>query len=276
MIRIVLQEPTSEGWAEWRDKCRKETKLLSDSIAGPERREVNEALYKKQKEVIAALYGRKCGYCETRILRQSCDLDHFRPKGRVMDKNRKPVEIVAAAGTRAAHPGYYWLTYDWRNLVPTCSFCNRPNSAYEGASRIKFGKWDYFPLEDEFRATQPGEEEKEKPLLLHPLVDEPAEHLEFDENGIVGGKTSRGRTTVEMLGLNEDDLVDARRDAFENAYRTAFAYLLAKLHGAAAVKERKAYEKYRKGTAPYMAMAKIAIRVAKQAVQTATQEVFDE
>ena len=48
-------------------------------------------------------------------------------------------------------------------------------------------------------------------MLLHPGVDDPAEHLELDATGLVFGKTGRGRGTVEMLGLNERNLAESRR-----------------------------------------------------------------
>jgi hypothetical protein len=72
------------------------------------------------------------------------------------------------------HPGYWWLAVRWDNLVPACGMCN----TY---------KTDRFPLEGS-RAISPQDgsdleslQDLEKPLVLHPLVDEPEDHLDFDD-----------------------------------------------------------------------------------------------
>jgi hypothetical protein len=63
-----------------------------------------------------------------------------------------------------------------------------------------------------------GEEARERPLLLHPYFDEPAEHLEFLDCGIVrarkdanGEPSRRGEETIRILGLNRYGLPEARR-----------------------------------------------------------------
>jgi hypothetical protein len=53
------------------------------------------------------MYNKKCAYCEERI---KTYIEHYRPKGSVQ-------------GSR--HGGYYWLCYEWSNLLPACHECNK-------------------------------------------------------------------------------------------------------------------------------------------------------
>jgi hypothetical protein len=51
-------------------------------------------------------------------------------------------------------------------------------------------------------------------LLLHPYYDRPDHHLEFVEEGYMRARrdSPRGKTTIEVLGLNRRGLMEARRD----------------------------------------------------------------
>jgi len=162
-----------------------------------------------EKAVRDALYeafGGVCAYCEAPVA--SIEVEHYRPKGK----------ISTDAGSRP--PGYYWLAATWENLLPSCHDCNTELwKMYPDGTWHKAGKGTWFPLEDESaRATKEGEEEDERPLLLHPYEDEPAEHLEFVEEGVLrarrgadGLPSRRGEVTIELLGLNRRGLAEARR-----------------------------------------------------------------
>ena len=115
-------------------------------------------------------------------------------------------------GVEIVHPGYYWLAYDYLNLLPACSACNR--RAGDAASGVNTGKSDIFPTLDDHWAACPEEVPEELPALLNPWLDDPAEHLCFDpDTGLVEGATDRGRVTVDLLGLNRDGLPEARKNA---------------------------------------------------------------
>lgn len=86
----------------------------------------------------------------------------------------------------------------------------------------------YFPLKDEEkRATEPGMEAEEEPLLLHPCNDEPPEHLAFvvekgaDEAWVLpkcdslGERDEKGDTSIRLLGLNRFQLVKDWREKLE-------------------------------------------------------------
>ena len=152
--------------------------VFIDGIYGAPR--IREALQRIQHD--------KCCYCESRT--SPGRIDHFRPKGRV--RQRK--------GGDEIHPGYYWLAYDWDNLVFACEDCNNKKS-------------DYFPLEDpEQRARNHLEPiSRESPLLLNPYVDpDPSRHLTFD-GAACRPITKKGRVTVSLLKLNRLKLQEARQ-----------------------------------------------------------------
>ncbi|HUC06973.1 MAG TPA: hypothetical protein VMR96_02700 [Solirubrobacterales bacterium] len=166
----------------------------------------------KGADVIAALqsaFGVKCAYCESRYGAVGpADIEHYRPKG----------AIQLPDGTLQKR-GYFWLAADWANLLPSCIDCNRARGhEYEDGSAVT-GKANQFPLIDESRrAAGPGREGAEEPYLLDPTVDEPDEHLEFIDHGLVRGallngrESDRGSETIGVVGLRRPHLVDARRD----------------------------------------------------------------
>ncbi len=216
MIKISFEEPTDADWIEWRKKCEDAQTALNDSYEQGTPEPVSD-LYKSQSKVYFDLDGPfhgKCAYCETLVAEsQPGDTEHFRPKERlseVVNGKLRAVEVKDEAATSIPHPGYYWLAYDWKNLLPACADCNRPNKKKTRGKRI--GKWDFFPVKG-FRASKPGEESKEEPLLLHPVDDNPADHLSIDETGAFTAvaDSDRGQACIDMFGLNERHALVKRR-----------------------------------------------------------------
>lgn len=215
MIKVNFVEPTTPEWIQWKKDAKEAREEAIKKVKAGEKPEIDAALYKKMKDIIFDAFHGKCAYCESPIaatLTGKGDVEHFRPKGRVMDENGKPVMVELPNGKKIPHPGYYWLAYDWHNLLPACNKCNRPEKNKTDGKLI--GKWDRFPV-DGFRAYQPGDEVKEKSLFIHPFFDNPEEHFTFDEaTGIIGGKTDAGKTCIEMLGLNRESLPEDRRTTY--------------------------------------------------------------
>jgi len=177
----------------------------------------------KVEDQLAISYKNKCAYCE-RICK--ADVEHYRPKKSV---------------TGEVHDGYYWLCYEWSNLIPSCITCNR-----EGA------KHNLFPIKG-IRVTIPplletGELDLDKfkssskplidelPYLIHPEVDIPEKFFEFeidsDNKGIriIGIDTDgRGKATIEICKLNRQELKLDRKvnviDDFVEAVRGLFSKL---------------------------------------------------
>jgi uncharacterized protein (TIGR02646 family) len=143
------------------------------------------------KSLLRQIQFDKCCYCESKVDTYNADVEHFRPKAYSrQSKNNKP-----------EYPGYYWLAYDWTNLYLSCATCNR---SY---------KKNYFPLlNPEERARSHKENiHLEKPFLIDPCIENPEEFIAF-RGDIPYGKDllNRGYLTIQYLGLDRDELCEAR------------------------------------------------------------------
>jgi uncharacterized protein (TIGR02646 family) len=136
----------------------------------------------------------KCAYCEAKEQQKRNDVEHFRPAGKAdrMD------------GTKDA--GYWWLAYEWRNLLFACRNCNQ--------SPFKLDKFPLLPgsvkLQPEDAA--PG---YEKPVLIDPYAEDPSVDLGFTfakfgsiDRWHAWGRTVRGTQSIAIFGLNRGDLLD--------------------------------------------------------------------
>ena len=151
---------------------------------------------------LGKLFHYKCCFCESHI--EHFDIDHFRPKGAVLEA--------------PDHPGYYWLRTTWSNLYPACTRCQRtskdpgtwddPIAATEAA-----GKLTHFPLEPgSVRAYKPEDNlALERPLLIDPCGEHPESHFRYDPTGQVHGTTPKGKTTREICVLYRKPLREFRK-----------------------------------------------------------------
>jgi hypothetical protein len=151
------------------------------------------------REMLNTFYFDKCGYCE---MHNHPEVEHYRPKGKVTED--------------PAHPGYYWLCYEWTNLLPSCHDCNAVN-----------GKLNQFPvlgvrvpgpsllpngaLDAAYSAAHKTLLQAERPYLLHPEIDNPTLYLGFEiDAGGVGIKIigidgeGRGEKTIGICDLNRN------------------------------------------------------------------------
>jgi hypothetical protein len=243
MILRTFTEPIDSQWQEWRKKADAATKELITraTLAGAiTHADIKEDLYKGGRDVLWKIFHGKCVYCEAKfVLDQSGDVEHFRPKLGVKDENDAPV----------AHPGYYWLVYDWHNLLPSCAKCNRLTRTDTGL----IGKGERFPVAGK-RASQPGEEALEEALLLNPVLDNPEEHLLLDaRTGILAGKTPRGTMTEKLLGLNREGLPEERKKVYTSV-RGIISDIFAALKNdnlANALESLDLVDRYRRGEEAY-------------------------
>ena len=163
------------------------------------------------REALNKTYAYKCAYCETFYgASQPVAVEHYRPKGAFVE------------GKVRVKPGYYWLAASWQNLLPSCTDCNSPRrQEMEAGKKVVRGKGNYFPLEPgSKRAHSPGREVSEKPLLLHPEIDDPDAHLEFltehDRVGVIraaliGGQASaKAEASIDVYALDRPQLTSAR------------------------------------------------------------------
>ncbi len=149
---------------------------------------------------------RKCCFCENlRSPNRELDVDHFRPKARI---DGEP-----------DHPGYWWLAYEWSNLVYACRPCNETH------------KKTQFPIRGD-RACLPEDNlEEEDPWLIHPVDEDPAEFITFEWGKAYGrmvkalgrDNEGRGKRTIDIVGLNRPDLQEERATNVGDLQGAAFA-----------------------------------------------------
>jgi hypothetical protein len=146
-----------------------------------------------KKALIAAQHD-KCAFCESKVTHiASGHVEHFRPKGGVRQHE----------GDLVQKPGYFWLAYEWKNLLFSCEICN---SRFKG---------NLFPLTNPTaRARRPRDDlAAEKPLFVDPAVEDPAAHIGFrEEYPFAVNGSARGEATWRALGLDREKLAEIRRD----------------------------------------------------------------
>ncbi len=147
------------------------------------------------KDILRKSQHGKCAFCESNVSSISHgDIEHFRPKKYWVQNDR--------LGKKG--PGYYWLAYDFQNLLFSCQICNQRN------------KKNYFPIRrNENRCLNHHYSSnlvKEKPFFINPAIENPKFLIKFigaEAKGI--DKNHRGKKTIESLGLNrkgEDGISD--------------------------------------------------------------------
>ncbi|MFL5912948.1 MAG: hypothetical protein ACJ768_20570 [Gaiellaceae bacterium] len=161
------------------------------------------------------VFASKCAYCEGDVSAHAPQhAEHWRPKGKVTRFSENGEEIVVARDGDE-HPGYWWLAYNWENLVPACDFCNTA-----GAKGTKFpieGQYAFSPEEGLDVAALNA---REQPLLLHPWGEQNPEcHIGFYDDGsaYAKNKSDYGYWTITVMNLNRENLVNARRKRQEEA-----------------------------------------------------------
>ncbi len=159
---------------------------------------------KISKDIVKELdnyYLGKCAYCETYC---EAEVEHYRPKNQ---------------------DNYYWLYYEWSNLVPACHDCNKIGTGKgikfpvlsKKETKPQFDKTDKlnkkYCLHNEFPL------KGEKPYLLHPEYDNPKDFLAFKVNDkfvgidIIGtDDEKRGEKTWQICNLNRESLRRNRQD----------------------------------------------------------------
>ncbi|GGE89060.1 TIGR02646 family protein [Chishuiella changwenlii] len=166
------------------------------------------------KETLIKLFKGKCAYCESTFLHvYSGDVEHFRPKGEIeeADPDKKP--------------GYYWLAADWDNLLLSCRNCNQKlsHSMYGIGTKKTMGKMNQFPLSDVTKYVRKHDnvngiaDEEPYRLLLNPCIDNPEDHLEYGEEGVIrpkkdedGNESIMAKKSIDVYVLQRMYLVQSR------------------------------------------------------------------
>ena len=141
------------------------------------------------KQYLHNVFNGKCGYCEIEInSHKEGVIDRFRPHNGVRDKGEYHSDL------------YWWLTYEWDNLIYCCKECNQY-------------KANYFPIVGKRVFGKSDDLAKEGKLLLNPCKDDPSKHFNYNINGEICAITTEGEQTLVLLNLNRDSLVQKRIQA---------------------------------------------------------------
>lgn len=221
MIHVErVDYPEDVAWVDAVQKGRAKRDEHIAAFAAGETFKVDGKLYKQFAKPLRRLFRNKCAYCDQKyVTMEPGDVEHYRPKGGIVETEfdlPRPDEEAARA-----HPGYFWLAYEWRNLLPSCTDCNRyrghETEDDDDGGPVGAGKGNFFPVQA-FRAFLPDTEKDEAPLLLNPCDVDPAEHIRFGVNGWIMPLTREGQVTVQLLGLNiREEIVEVRTRAFREA-----------------------------------------------------------
>ena len=125
--------------------------------------------------MVVGLY---CAYCES--LTPTRLVDHFRPTE----------EAASLDGKTVARDHYWWLAYEWENLLPTCPTC----MSHKGKR---------FPIKGPRATPAPGRglPTAEHALFLDPCRDQPEQSLAYEQDGRVVPLDERGATTIAGSAL---------------------------------------------------------------------------
>ncbi len=164
-----------------------------------------------ERPVRDALWGMqngRCCYCER--LRDSIresDIEHFRPKAAIDGEDGY---------------GYWWLAYDWNNLFFSCRMCNQHY------------KKTKFPIAALRATPRTVDLNDEKAMLIDPALESPEDSIGFDWSHVpnqvvpygIGSNANRGNTTIEVCGLDRQQVCGERYAVLGMLKRLAKAMLL--------------------------------------------------
>ena len=201
------------------------------------------------REALFRMHNGRCCYCERlRDQARESDIEHFRPKAAVSDKSPE-------------RPGYWWLAYEWTNLLFACKTCNQEY------------KKTQFPIRGK-RAMAPGDSlDDEEAWLLDPCTDDTESTIVYDyvtrADSVliygVGPDEERAKRTTKVIGLNRLRLAQERREDLKTMQKVARSMLKALDKGVPVYYIRRVAETIRqltsrKAKAPFVGMRRYLFR----------------
>lgn len=210
-----------------------------------DRSDVKSSTFKTARAKLTALQNDKCCYCEGTIDASYADVEHFRPMSL-----------------------YWWLAYDWDNLLVACKYCNQT------------AKGAHFAVFDEARRLSPGMRppQAESPKLLDPADKAISieDHIVYREDKdtrrwvpIARDGSEHGQYTIDLLRLDRDRNLAKRREDEANAAGWLAVWRAAKQRGDAATTEEVLHqvEDLCRPNCRYLAMKRAIFREILEAEQ---------
>src|SRR4051812_1734670 len=111
MIALVRYRITLPGYLKnVADNSARQLRVQWKELKTQDRMRFDEKLLHEFTPFLEDLGKGKCAYCESPLgMEVAGGSDHFRP--------------IRSVAEHPDHPGYYWLAYDWDNLLPACGMC---------------------------------------------------------------------------------------------------------------------------------------------------------
>ncbi len=154
--------------------------------------DVKKQLIDDQKE--------KCCFCEAIFYKRTSygDVEHFRPK------------TAYKLGNKLNYPGYYWLAYNWNNLIFSCEICNRTYKRNEFPfldvnTRVKNHYDTNLIANEKHNLINPIKEDPEYFIYFNNEIPKPINNLNPDEK-------IRASETIRIFGIDRKEL---NRDRLE-------------------------------------------------------------
>ena len=146
------------------------------------------------------VYHNKCAYCEGQSEGFTLRVEHYRPKNKLQE------DIL--------HSGYYWLAYEWSNLLLACEKCNGTKSNQFPITGVRVNHPQFDKQQWRVNSTSFLNEQV---LLLNPELDQPEHHFDFQPDGTLLFITPRGEETIRLCNLNRESLKLARKKVLDEA-----------------------------------------------------------
>lgn len=180
--------------------------LIQDAISNQGKHKFKSDYYSTGcKEELVSIYNNKCCFCESDASPSAFwQVEHFRPK------NKSPKK-----SPHGIHNGYYWLGYEWSNLLLICPKCNNKKSShfplFNNTSRIINHPVDQ--NQNLITLISDALYQNEGNFLLNPEVDQVEDFFIFKPNGDIIGidQQGRGETSINLYNLRRDHLILARK-----------------------------------------------------------------
>lgn len=135
----------------WETKARKLTKELlkkkpEERAAFIDSKRAETWGSKSLLESLQGIVGNKCWYTEVSLVGADPNVDHFRPKGRVVE-----IDSSTLKKTSDISPGYWWLAFEPKNFRLSCMHANqrRVDENTEVASGIFFRLMEQEPQKEQ-------------------------------------------------------------------------------------------------------------------------------
>ncbi|PGC09925.1 chromosome segregation protein SMC [Bacillus toyonensis] len=180
MIKVKMKKPNYD------------TEEIREKILMNRSSKMSKSVSDELKRNLIENFNNKCAYCETKI-GFIAHIDNYRPKSGARNFDGK-----------VSKEHYWWLKFEWDNLLPTCPECsaNKSDRFAVFSNRVEVGTFEHKELA------------RELPGLLHPYYDDPEEYLLYTEDGHMYSDNQRALITIETLNLNRINLVNQRREEY--------------------------------------------------------------